>query len=72
MAIRTNLRCVFGTASGRNLSVLFNWADANASAAQIKTLMQIMVANKDVYSEPPLELVGAEIIQREVREINIA
>jgi hypothetical protein len=72
MAIATSLRCVFTGPGDRNISMTFLNADATVSAAQVRNLMQVIVANGDIFGEEPTALVGAEFISREVRDINIS
>jgi hypothetical protein len=72
MAIATSLRCVFTGPGDRNISMTFLNADASASAAQVRTLMQVIVANGDIFSQEPTALVGAEFIFREIRDIDIS
>jgi len=58
----TNLRLIFtGNADRR---VTFNYPNANASvpAAQVRTLMQRIVANNDIFAEQPLAMESATFI----------
>ena len=58
----TNLRLVF--TGNANKRVTFNYpeADSFASAVQVKSLMQIMVANGEIFAEPPLLLESATFV----------
>jgi hypothetical protein len=66
------LRLVFDSNSGKKINMTFTNADTGVSAIQVKTLMQMIVANKDVFAEEPLAIVGAEFISRGVTAINVA
>ena len=66
------LRLVFGGSNGKKININFNYADTSASAAQVKTLMQVIVACNDVFSEPPLTLTGAEFFMPTTVPINIS
>ena len=66
------LRMVFGSYSGRKVNINFNYANTAASAVQVKTLMQIIVACGDVFTEPPLSLIGAEFFMPTTVPINIS
>jgi len=58
----TNLRLVF--TGSANKKVNFNYPDANASvpAVQVKTLMQRIVANNDIFAEQPLAMESATFV----------
>ena len=72
MAVQTTLRLVFTGSGGKNINFTFPNADKSASATQVKTLMQVMVANGDIYTEVPQLLKGAEFVDRDVTEINVS
>ena len=67
----TNLRLVFDGNEGKRVSFNFPFANVNASATQVRTLMQVMVANGEIYSEAPQALSRAEFFISEVRPIDI-
>ena len=52
-------------------SVVHN-ADEDATAAQVKALMQAVVANKEIFAEPPLTLKSAEMQSTTVTNIDIS
>ena len=58
----TNLRLVFKGAGDRSVS--FNYPNANdsASATQVRSLMQIMIANGEIFSEAPLAIESATFV----------
>ena len=72
MAMTTTLRCVFKGAGDRNVSMSFPNADATASANQIKTLMQMIVVNGDIFTDEPQSIVGAEFIVREIIDVDVS
>ena len=67
-----NLRLAFDGNGGRRVSFNFPHADIDASAAQVKTLMQAIVANGDIYADVPQAPLRAEFFIREVRPIDIS
>ena len=72
MALATSLRCVFSGIGDRNVSMTFPNANATAPAAQIRTLMQVIIANRAIFSEEPTAIVGAEFVVREVIGIDVS
>ena len=68
----TNLRLVFDGNEGKRVSFNFPFANSDAPAAQVRTLMQVIVANGDIYSEVPQALSKAEFFISEVRPIDIS
>ena len=67
-----NLKLAFGGADGKKISFNFPCADVTASAAQVKTLMQMIVANGDIYSEIPQTLTKAEFYVSETTPVDIS
>ena len=72
MAIQTTLRLVFLASNDKKLTFTYPNADSSASASQVKTLMQVIIANGDIFAEEPLSIVGAEFVARDVTEINVS
>jgi hypothetical protein len=66
------LRLVFDGNSGRKVNMSFTLADKTASGAQVKTLMQNIITNGDIFAETPQAIVGAEFVSRGVTPINVA
>ena len=56
----TSLKLVFDGSDGKKLSLTFPHANASASSGQVKTLMQDIVGNGEIYAEPPTGLNEAE------------
>ena len=70
--MNTNLRLTFDGNDGRNVSFNFPFADSSASATQVKTLMQIITANGEIYAEAPQSPSRAEFVVRDVIPIDIS
>ena len=68
----TNLKLVFDGSGGSKVSFNYPFADAGASAAQVKTLMQRMVANGDIYAEVPQSPSKADFVINQVLPIDIS
>ena len=67
----TNLRLVFKGVSDRKIT--FNYPDANSSASdvQVKTLMQLIIANNDVFAEPPMTMESAAFVTTMTTPVNL-
>ena len=68
----TNLKLAFNGVSGNKVSFNFPFADSSASATQVKNLMQLIVANGDIYSEIPQSPSKAEFVVNTVTPIDIS
>jgi len=68
----TNLRLVFKGSSDKKVTFNYPDADSSAPAAQVKTLMQIMVANGDIFAEAPLALDSATFVTTTSTPVNIS
>jgi len=66
-----NLRLVFGGYSGGRVSFNFPFANTGASSAQVKSLMQEIVTNGDIYANVPHSLTSAEFVIRERKPVDI-
>jgi hypothetical protein len=62
---------MFKANGDKGVSLTFPYANASAGSAQIKSLMQSIVANGDVYAEPPLALVDAQFVSRAVIPVDL-
>ena len=69
----TSLRCVFRADGNqdRRITVTFNHADITATGAQVKTLMEAMIDNKEIYADEPGSIVGAEFVARAVIPVDV-
>jgi hypothetical protein len=56
------LKLTFKASGDKEVALTFPYADASASSAQVKSLMQDIVANSDIYAEPPLALLDAKFV----------
>ena len=70
--METTLRLVFEGSSNRKVNFSFPLADSTAPAAQVKTLMQIIATNGEIFAVRPMSPLGAEFVSREVKPINIS
>lgn len=59
----STLRLKFKDADARTISSNFNYAKATAAPADVKALMEGMIANKAIYSTEPVAIVGASFIE---------
>jgi len=58
----TNLKLVFNGSSNKKVNFNYPDADGAATATQVKTLMQNIVANGDIFAEQPISLVSATFV----------
>ncbi|GHV34373.1 hypothetical protein FACS1894187_04810 [Synergistales bacterium] len=70
MAVSLNLG--FTTSGDKKLSVTYPYANPSALAANVKTLMETMVDNSEIFSEPPVSIVDANFVERNVTPISLA
>ncbi|MDR2179984.1 MAG: DUF2922 domain-containing protein [Synergistaceae bacterium] len=68
----TSLKLTFKASGDKDISLTFPYANGSASSAQVKSLMQGIVANGDIYVEPPLGLVDAEFVNRIVTPVDLS
>ena len=66
------LRLVFEDRHGNRFTVSYPDADGDASAIQVRSYMQLMIANREIFAQDPSVIVGAEFVQRAVTPINVA
>jgi hypothetical protein len=66
------LNLTFKASGDKEVSFTFPYANASAGSAQVKSLMQGIVANGDIYAEPPLVLVDADFIDRTVTPVDLS
>lgn len=64
----TSLKLKFGTMSGEK-TWTFNNIDPNAAVADVKTLVQTMIANGSIYKYPPLTASSATLVTTTEAEI---
>ena len=68
----SSLKLMFNASGDKKVSVTFPYADASTGPAQVKTLMQEIVANNTIYAEPPLALAGAEFVSRTTTPVDLS
>ena len=71
MAVGTKLKLVFETPSGQK-TWTFNRAKPGATTGNIKTLMNTMISNGDIYRYTPLAGVSASLETTTVTHIDIS
>lgn len=59
MAESMKLILRFGTTSGEK-NFTYNYASSTATAAQVKTVMQTMITNGEIFKYPPLTIISAK------------
>jgi hypothetical protein len=67
----TSLKLVFD-GSDKKISMTFPYANASATAAQVKALMQGIVVNGDIYADPPLALSKADFVINTVAPVDLS
>ena len=68
----SSLKLTFNASGDKKVSVTFPYADDSAAPAQVKNLMQQMVANNTIYAEAPLALAGVEFINRTSTSVDLS
>ena len=58
----STLKLKFKDADARTISSSFNYAKPDAAPADVKALMEGMIANKAIYSPEPAAIVGAAFV----------
>ena len=66
-----SLKLVFD-GSDKKVSLTFPYANASAGAAPVKALMQGIVANGEIYAEPPLGLSSAQFVINTVVPVDLS
>ncbi len=72
MANETTLRLVFKDASDRNKSLTYGLVKDNPAPSDVKDLMTAIVANGSIFEIAPASIVGAELITKNVTDINVS
>ena len=62
MAAGTKLVCTFGTSNGGTEIFTFNYADAGATAANIKALMNAIITNGSIFAKVPTVIRDAKTV----------
>jgi len=68
----TNLKLAFGGNDGKKVLFNFPFADSTVPATNVKNLMQVIVANGEIYAEVPKSLSKAEFFVNEVFPVDIS
>ena len=72
MDTNTILQLIFSGTADKKLTIRFPNANAAATAAQVKALMQAIVANAEVYAELPVEMLEANMISTIKTPVSLA
>lgn len=72
MASTYRLVMTFKNASGNNVSYSFGYVIPNVEASSVKTLMETMIANGDIYSNPPVSIKSAKIVSTSETSLSIS
>jgi hypothetical protein len=67
----TSLKLVFGAGGGKKVSLTFPYADGAADAEDVKSLMEGIVDNGEIYVEPPLTAVEADFVTHTVTPVDL-
>jgi hypothetical protein len=67
----TNLKLAFDADGDKKVILTFPYATATADAEDIKSLMEEIIDNGEIYVDPPLIAVGAEFVVRTVTPIDL-
>ena len=67
----TRLKLVFSGAADKKITLLFPYVRGSASAAEVKALMQGIVADGSIYEDVPTGIVGAEFLESASTPINL-
>ena len=72
MATSTKLWLNFTRSNGGSMNLTYNHAKSNASAANVKALMQGIVANGNIFQKTPAAIKSAKIITTEETEVDLS
>lgn len=61
MAAGVKMVLRFGTASGEK-NFTYNYGNSEASVSDVKTAMNTMIANGDIFKYPPLTIISAKSV----------
>lgn len=61
----------FADADGVTRNYSYNNASASPSGANVKTAMNAMIANKEIFKYPPVSIKGAYVTETGITSINI-
>ena len=67
----TRLKLVFSGAGEKKITMLFPYARSSATGAEVKALMQGIMADGSIYEDVPRGIVGAEFLESSSTPINL-
>jgi hypothetical protein len=68
----TSLNLKFSASGEKKVSMSYPYADSSCEGAQVKTLMQTIVTNNEIFAEPPLAPTAAEFVTRTVIPVELS
>ena len=71
MASGTKLVCTFKTSNDKTISMTFNYAKSNATTANVKTLMNTIIANGAIFANVPVYSISAKTQTTSENEFNL-
>ena len=72
MAISTKLSLNFAKSNGDAVNITYNHAKNNVSAANVKSLMEGIVANGEIFEKAPAIIKSAKIITTEDTPVDLS
>ena len=67
----TNLKLVFRGSADKKVNFNYPDADGAATETQVKTLMQGMISNKEIFAEQPLTMESATFVTTTSVSVNL-
>lgn len=72
MATTNKLALSFEGANGKDVSLSYAYADPEVTAATVKTLVNTIIANKEIFDNPPTTAKSAKIVTTEETYFNLS
>ena len=72
MAAGTKLVCTFVTSDGSSETFTFNYAKPGATTANVKALMNTIIANGEIFAKVPVTAKDARTITTSENEYNLS
>lgn len=71
MAAGTKIVFSFGNASGNTVNYSYNYGNSEAEASDVKTAMNTMIANGEIFKNVPVSIKGAKAVVTTEKEFKI-
>lgn len=72
MAAGTKIVFIFGNADGNTLNFSYNYGDEEAEVSDIKTAMNTMITNGDIFRNVPVSIKGAKAVVTSETEFDLS